>query len=96
MDVSLNFYVLIEHSAKKHKIAGIDGLYNVDFDCKSRYYTENFTKHFFNEFKTNLGMDLCVFGCADSHDWLRYIKDMFTTELKEHPQLGCRTVHFVH
>ena len=34
-------------------------------------------------------MDLCVFGCADSHDWLRYIKDMFTTELKEHPQLGC-------
>ena len=31
-------------------------------------------------------MDLCVFGCADTNDWLRYIKDMFTVELKEHPQ----------
>ena len=31
-------------------------------------------------------MDLCVFGCADTNDWLRYTKDMFTVELKEHPQ----------
>lgn len=31
-------------------------------------------------------MDLCVFGCSDTNDWLRYIKDMFTGELKEHPQ----------
>ena len=35
---------------------------------------------------TNGRMDLCIFGCSDSFDWVRYVKDMFTTELKEHPQ----------
>ena len=31
-------------------------------------------------------MDLCIFGCKDTFDWIRYIKDMFTNELSEHPQ----------